>query len=361
VPLRALLNNSPVISTLLTDDEWAAAKAAVRGDRQALVMPGCGLPGRPWTSPRGLRYFRHQPDASRACTNHEAESQEHLEAKLAVAAAVTAAGWQALIEEPGPGWEADVLAVREQVRIAFEVQWSQQTLERYQERQAAYRFAGVHGVWFARHRLMAAPTRELPVFGLARVEDDGAVRHVVTVQGRDLSLDEAVAGLLGGRIRFASRLAKRGRKPERVVSAYVWECWKCAKDMTIWHVEDAPVEGECGLLEETFGAWDMWEGSDRPENAVDVRRAAAGLQRQHGLAPLAQMKHRRTRPVPEGYTAFCCPSCGMVQGDFDLRNWLMGRSYEPPDGSTALVTDGPDAVADEPHWCFGSEQGHCPR
>ena len=324
-------------------------------------MPGCGLPGRPWTSPRGLPYFRHQPDADRACTSHPPESPEHLEAKLAVADAAEAAGWQALVEEPGPGWEADVLAVKDGVRLALEVQWSPQTLDRYRERQAAYRAAGVHGVWFARQPPAAEPCRDLPVFALARGESDGApALHTVTVQGRPLALHVAVGGLLHGDIRFCSRIAKRGEKPRRVVSAYANDCWKCSKEMTVWNVEDGGVEGMCGLLAETYGQWSLWETS-RPEAAPDVQRVMAALTDDAGLPALARLKHRRTGPVPQGYMAFCCPHCGIVQGDFDLRNMLMSRSYDPPDGTTMLVSDGPDAVADMPHWCHGGPGGHCPR
>jgi hypothetical protein len=66
---------------------------------------------------------------------------------------------------------------------------------------------------------------------------------------------------------------------------------------------------------------DAREGADdKPENAPDVWRAMTALRQDRGMLPLAELEHRRTKPVPEGYLAFCCPTCGILQGDFDLRN-----------------------------------------
>lgn len=83
--------------------------------------------------------------------------------------------------------------------------------------------------------------------------------------------------------------------------------------MTIWGVVQEPVQGMCRLIEPDHGtSWDLW-AQDRPENARDVWRAMEAVQRDHGMPPLAQLKHRRTKPVPGGYLAFCCPSCGILQ------------------------------------------------
>lgn len=363
MPLRSTLNGVPIVSTALSDEEWLAAKATAKADRQALLMCGCELPGRPWTSRRGLRYFRHLPDATAACTAHLAESPEHLEAKAQIAAAVTAAGWEALVEEPGPGWEADVLAVGPTSRIALEVQWSQQTPDRYRERQAAYRDAGVHGVWFARHPVQVPPSRDLPVFLLAReaAKDGGTPLYSVTIQGRTLTLAEAVTSLLKGRVRFCSRVAKRGQGRLRHVEAYEHACWKCPAEMTVWRVQEVEVEGECGLSADGgLGTSELWS-SEKPEADAEIHQAVMGLCRSSPLPPLAQLKHRRTMPVPEGYLAFCCPSCGIVQGDFELQIEIMRRAYDGPDASTVLRVPGRDAVAERLHWCFGSEGNYCPR
>lgn len=152
----------------------------------------------------GLRYFRHQPGAASACTAHPPESPEHLEAKVQVAAAALAAEWTALVEEPGPGWEADVLAVSGSTRIALEVQWSQQTAGRYAERQAAYRAAEVHGVWFARHVPPVPSTRALRC-SRSTVQSPPRTRRPrhaqsLTIQEREMPLHEAVVALLTGAV-----------------------------------------------------------------------------------------------------------------------------------------------------------------
>ena len=70
-------------------------------------------------------------------------------AKERIAAGVRRAGWAAKVEEPYKGGITDVLAVHlQRSAVAFEVQWSSQTLHDTRIRQSRYKLAGINCVWF---------------------------------------------------------------------------------------------------------------------------------------------------------------------------------------------------------------------
>lgn len=364
MPLRALLDGQSVVSTQLDDPAWDAARRAVRADRGALRMACCGHEGRPWRSRRGLRYFRHQPHAD--CAVGAGETADHLEAKAVVAAAAQEAGWTASVEVAGPGWVADVLAERDGVRVALEVQWSAQTLERYQERQEAYRAAGVHGVWFARKLpagLGLVPTRELPVFRLERnlspaeyveleVQDRFAPLELLAHVGRTGTLREAVLGLLTGAVKHRTQVGGGGAW--RRVALSKMPCYRCDQSFTVYRVEPGYLVGACGYRAELPGGGDRIWLTGRPEADPAAVQAARQMQASEGLPALAPIRSRFSRTAGKRYDAFCCPHCGAMQGDFFLlatRDDVEGRF---------LAVGAPEVTA-WPHWCHGDGNGrHCP-
>jgi len=345
-----------VTSTLVDDDRWAELKAAAKSDHNALLLPGCQLPCYPRTSPRGLRHFAHRPGST--CADHAGESGIHMEAKAIIAGAAIAAGWDAEVEACGDGWIADVLAVRGQARVALEVQWSRQTLERYLERQAAYAAAGVRGVWFARHspaprycRPGEWPTKDLPVFSL-----DGDFQVGTDVATRPLG--EATGALLSGGMQFRTRLGRLGTRASVAVTLRQVPCWKCGQLSAVWTVEGEEVRGACGRSGPFCLTSTMW-AVKRVEAAPRVANLAARLAREAGAVG-AVMAFRRTRPVPEGYMAFTCGHCHAVFGDFPLRSLLMEVAYDDPLATGSVSLDSPAVLDDHPHWCWDRGDGKCP-
>lgn len=141
-----MIGDRRVFSLACTDEEWAEAQAAGRAGTLR-ILP-CGHPGHA-VFREGTRYFRHareEPDCERV-----AESPEHLRIKAAVWRAVEGFdGWRAAIEEPGAGWEADVLATHDDPdmpKITFEVQLSDQGATETARRDALYAESGVAAVW----------------------------------------------------------------------------------------------------------------------------------------------------------------------------------------------------------------------
>jgi hypothetical protein len=189
MPLSGLIDGERVVSSLLTTEEWAALKEDVRAKRRAIAMP-CGWPGQAKTSKLGTAYFAHSPGGD-GCT--AGETAQHLLAKSIIVDAITAAGWTAEPEVPGEGWVADVMATRGDVRVVFEVQWSNQTLDEYRHRQQRYLSAGIDAVaWFAlRTDHLPTADKNLPVFALA-ISDHGEA--TVGISGTEVALSDASGG-----------------------------------------------------------------------------------------------------------------------------------------------------------------------
>jgi len=104
------------------------------------------------------------------------------DAGTAIARAGVEAGWTVAIQHVERDWRADVLAVRASQRVAFEVQWSRQTLAQTLGRQARYRRVGVRGCWFCRYPPSElrrdgggalAARQDLPLFALVAERGQG--------------------------------------------------------------------------------------------------------------------------------------------------------------------------------------------
>lgn len=126
MPLRAKLGGNDLLAPLLSDAEWEAVAANAIEEERPLSLSCCGAPGHCRTSKLGTRHFVHCRQGE--CT-WKPETAEHLLAKEAVVRGCSAAGFTAVPECAEGGWRADVLAINNAVRIAFEIQWSPQTAE----------------------------------------------------------------------------------------------------------------------------------------------------------------------------------------------------------------------------------------
>jgi hypothetical protein len=177
-------------------------QADVRAGRRSALSPSCGAAAYLRTSKLGVRHFAHR--ASGDCATHPKETGQHLLAKDIIMRAARAAGWDAEPEVHGDGWVADVLASDGARRVAFEVQWSAQTRDEFERRQARYAAEGIRCAWFTRHeRSVPFPRRDLPLFHM--IFCDGAIATVVN--GSSIALADTVVALLSGRVGFRDHVA----------------------------------------------------------------------------------------------------------------------------------------------------------
>lgn len=97
----------------------------VHGTRKPAPLACVFCAGRMIAVQRLVRFFRHhrRPEDCPAGP----ESERHQVLKTVILAAAQAAGWAADVEVQGGSWVADVLALHEDRRVAFEVQLSAQS------------------------------------------------------------------------------------------------------------------------------------------------------------------------------------------------------------------------------------------
>lgn len=160
VPLIAMLDGVRVEALEHSAESWAELKRSEEIKR--MVMPLCEI--RAIAKTRGCtRFFPHYRVLD--CeVDHGGESPQHLAMKTALRDRINAVdGWHALVEYPHPSrnWIIDVLAESDdwRRRIAFEVQLSSQTPEKYQHRSQRYLNDQVFPVWIIPRHLEYNPVK----------------------------------------------------------------------------------------------------------------------------------------------------------------------------------------------------------
>jgi len=148
MPFRAYIDEEEIISIDQTDHQWNDLKKRLKNNESSLKLPCCNQDGFLRTSSKGLKHFVHLK-SDNSC-DWKPESPEHLKAKIEIIEACRLNGWKAIPEFVGTNWRADVLAVKNDKKIAFEVQWSKQTFEETKFRQDRYKESNVRCCWFFR-------------------------------------------------------------------------------------------------------------------------------------------------------------------------------------------------------------------
>ena len=152
MPLRCVDEDGTVIEALdCSDEAWFSLRERSRNERN-LRMPCCPARAVLKTSKLGTRFFAHK---ARGACDWKPETPVHLHLKALALKAARQAGWEAQTEvtghtPEGEKWTADVLAWKDEEKVALEVQWSGQTNEETWHRQRRYERSGVRGIWLLR-------------------------------------------------------------------------------------------------------------------------------------------------------------------------------------------------------------------
>jgi len=130
-----------------------------------VVLPVCGFQAFPRQSRTGLRHFVHRTGTG--CADHPGETPGTWRPRRSSSRRPCRPGGTRSRNsrarprpgEQGPGWVADVLATSGRRRVALEVQWSRQSLQRYRERQKAYQDSDMRAIWLHSSRRIAPASR----------------------------------------------------------------------------------------------------------------------------------------------------------------------------------------------------------
>lgn len=231
MPLRAYIDNEEFISVDQTDEQWNDLKKRLKTKESLLILPCCKQEGFLRTSSKGLKHFVHAK-SDNGC-DWKPESPEHLKAKIEIIEACRENSWKATPEFSETNWRADVLAVQNEKKIAFEVQWSKQTFEETKFRQDRYKESNVRGCWFFRtapkelrdYDNNLSANKEIPAFKIFKDENSSITAQLGQTK---LPLKSLVDSLLKRKLRFCEH---RRLKPKQEVTIVFFEisCWKCKK------------------------------------------------------------------------------------------------------------------------------------
>lgn len=324
MPLKCLRGQEEVYAfNVSTNEAWGALRAANAADKN-LRMPCCGAAVVLRSSKLGTRHFAHARKGP--CTTAP-ETAEHLLAKMVIIEGIRRAGWEARPEQSGTTpegeeWRADVMAVKGQVKIAFEVQWSRQTPEETCRRQDRYAAAGVRGLWLFRHTGFPS-TKNTPGFCLLFNSETKSFKVGLRGTGywspksvtqdslwrQVLDLPAFIEGALTGRLRHASAI---GERMPLVVEAASTSCWRCKKETSV--VTGLVFAASRVLPGREDLATDIYQFEDVPEgNKLLDSLLPRDLLRKQGIGAL---KPRFSKTEGRSYLSNGCVHCDALQGRF---------------------------------------------
>jgi hypothetical protein len=255
-----------------------------------------------------------------------------------------------------------VLAKDGSRRVAFEVQWTRQSLTEMLERQERYRRSGVRGCWLVRQapdELIRSglsdleARQDLPLFELTWDGEGFAVQ----LNGRQYPLGHFVEALLGGKIAFRQR-ATAMQRSSIAVALYRCRCWRCAGDADVYRVLHRGYEAvtACGArLHWSVGRPEAKQGENEPEFHPRIQSLVAGLTRSDGAQRMRiGLVNRRVRDASQSRRSisFACPDCGATFRKIDLRHRA--------DRVVSLRAGCKTGVELEwPHWCYAEDGERC--
>ena len=176
-------------------------------------------------SRRGKQFFAHK--AVGDCSTAE-ETEAHLHLKQVAVEMARANGWDAATEvvgttHPGEQWKADVLAQKDDYKVAVEIQWSPQTNDETLRRQQRYAQSGVRCLWLLRQA--GFPVIDTLPARISGTAVEGFFAHIPTGSAeQSLPIHDFLNAWFSDRYRFGVPL---GIDATVSIRAGHMDCWSC--------------------------------------------------------------------------------------------------------------------------------------
>ncbi|MFJ1426602.1 competence protein CoiA [Capnocytophaga canimorsus] len=364
MPLRAYIDGKEIISIELNEDQWKEIKQNIKSEKSILRLPCCNQIGFLRVSRRGLKHFVHSK--SKTSCNWKPESPEHLRAKVEIMEACQENGWKAIPEYSESNWRADVLAIQNNKRIAFEVQWSKQTFEETKFRQDRYKASKVRGCWFFqkapeeleayledendKHHLRA--NKEIPAFRIFKGEDSNLM---VQLKQSQINLKSFVGHLLKGHFKFCEHITLKSQ--EITLIFFRTRCWKCKKHQDCWTI-NRNLTTTCGQrINLGFSNWDDTDIDKSPEIYQAVKQF---LQTERGKKlKIGELKRRYSKTVRRNYLSHGCVYCDSIFGDNFLEIEKEEAKHNPKNIKHKVKVVFKNVKQKQEHWCFSENKEFC--
>jgi hypothetical protein len=364
MPLRATVGGREVISSFLSEEEWVALKEEIKLKSLEVIIAQTHKSGFLRTSKLGLQHFAHKK--GEAPENWKPETAQHLKAKNHILLACRDSSWAARSEADGNDWIADVLAEKDKAKIAFEVQWSPQTLERTKERQENYKKSGVRGCWFFK-----SPPRELKDWNDNLIADkDLPVFKLLESQDSELFVESGnachplrdfVKLLLSKKIKFCSGYTTS--KFQNIEFTF-WKtsCWRCRTFQNVYHASGESMS----LISCCNKEISSYSSSSYEENLAFhpsiIKEALKIINSNEGkYLKLGQIKKRYSNTVKKEYMSFGCIKCDALFGNHFISEAFarIGYNRDHIVFNKLVELESSINVKNEPHWCYSESNQFC--
>lgn len=359
MPLRAYINEEEIISIDLDERQWDDLRKLVKSKEAILTLPCCNQEGFLRTSSKGLKHFVH------AKTEHNCdwkpESPEHLKAKIEIIEACKENGWKAIPEFAESNWRADVLAIQNDKRIAFEIQWSKQSFEETKFRQERYKESNVRGCWFFRtapkelkkydDELLAV--KDIPAFKIFKDENSNIS---ALLNDSQVTLKSLVDILLKRKLKFCEHV-RLNPKQEVTIIFFNKSCWKCHKPQHLWTVDQnllSVCKQNYYLMGQLYDIDDLDKSPKIYQVVKQFLQTEKGKQLKIGL-----LKTRYSNTYQESYLSHGCYYCDALFGEFFLSSEKNQGKYDPNSIIHKVELDFEIHKEKSHHWCFSDDAKFC--
>jgi hypothetical protein len=355
MPLRAIFDNQELLAPLLSDNEWEELKRK----KVKVFLPCCGAKGYLRTSKWGFKHFVHNQKGE---CSFGSETWQHLLCKTEIAKACKAMGYYVKTEANGGDWRADVLATKQVkdrlVQVAFEVQWSPQTLEETEERQQKYIRDDIRCCWLFKDLPTRQSRQDIPMFKLKL--DENQIPTVI-VEGKDFIVSKFITELLSFHFRFC-QFYKYQKQQNIKIHFFPVSCWKCNQTHYIYHVHDQCYQSVCGHNLLYLGDGQIINAPHFLPEIVNKAYECLKTEKAQGQnMKMGKIKPRYSKTVRSSYTSFGCPYCDAIFGDHFYFEEICNVEYgyvKPIDFETT-VNISIKKQENSPHWCYSQTQNFC--
>jgi hypothetical protein len=394
MPLKAYINGNPVISSLLSDEEWKKLASEVKGGLKQVKFDCCENSGHLRISKLDTKHFVHK---RRDNCKWKPESLEHLQLKAEIVKMCSQLGWSIDTEVKGEDWVADVIAWNNERKVVFEIQLSYQTFEKTKERTSKYLENGYECYWLFKKFPIISNYQEranisLNAFQLfkdsqnnysislnqlpeytndEKIEESIPESNILDVTkpisgkyfgiyyGKSVDLRDFIGGILGKKIKHCvSRKGKNKSLCYRIVFFPVI-CWKCGKSSHAYYIDSIDFfESDCGTI--AYECENEGGIAFHPKILEYVRNFQLQLKNEKSIL-LGQIKKRYSKTVRHEYLSFGCAYCDALFGDFFIGEdtlEVMTGSMEPDKVLPINIIIENNSEADTfSHWCqsFGGK------
>ena len=143
-------------------------------------------------------------------------------------------GYNVKTEASGADWIADVLAnkqIKNQlVQLAFEVQWSPQTLEETEKHQDKYARDGIRCCWLFKKLPTSEERQDIPMFQLRFDESENPT---VIFNQNSFQIFDFITAILSSHFKF-SQFYQYQKQQQITIRFFPVNCWKCHRKHYIY-------------------------------------------------------------------------------------------------------------------------------